>query len=367
MNPECEFLWSGLRQRFPITTKLSYPRHIATPGGYTDPKWYGLSLSGSITVTTARPAEITTDIAIVLGAYQSIRLGVPTYFLGREFIEAVARTTLPKGMTFADIKWPMDSMLFVLPTQFMWSYFGYNIPFICANRIPVGEYPSCLLTGAEAILKGKDQAAYRRLSNILNLISEHGSGLQTINNESDRVVFHFMGFGVGVPIDYVGIYGARHGLEVIGDSPFTDGVDWAAKEYGAWYEEGTKRASVGLPTKDDEREVNLKAITLATQLMLVLNSTPTSYIEEGEHRPASTKKGKARREIWNPNYIGRSYRIKRPALGGTHASPTLHWRRGHLHTVLHGPGKTLRDVRWFPPVLVNAPDGTPPWQKTRPL
>lgn len=31
-----------------------------------------------------------------------------------------------------------------------------------------------------------------------------------------------------------------------------------------------------------------------------------------------------------------------------------HWRRGHFHTVAHGPGRRLRRVEWFSPTLVRA-------------
>jgi hypothetical protein len=37
----------------------------------------------------------------------------------------------------------------------------------------------------------------------------------------------------------------------------------------------------------------------------------------------------------------------------THASPVTHWRRGHWHSVLYGPGKTMIRRQWFRPTLVN--------------
>lgn len=41
-----------------------------------------------------------------------------------------------------------------------------------------------------------------------------------------------------------------------------------------------------------------------------------------------------------------------PARPGS--SPKAHMRRGHVHTYLHGPGKTLTKQLWLPPIFVNA-------------
>jgi hypothetical protein len=43
-----------------------------------------------------------------------------------------------------------------------------------------------------------------------------------------------------------------------------------------------------------------------------------------------------------------------PSEGGTHASPRPHMRRGHIHTVRFGRGRSESRKQWFPPVFVNA-------------
>lgn len=40
-------------------------------------------------------------------------------------------------------------------------------------------------------------------------------------------------------------------------------------------------------------------------------------------------------------------------LGGHHRSPVMHVRRAHWHTFAYGPGKSLRRVKWLPPIIVN--------------
>lgn len=39
--------------------------------------------------------------------------------------------------------------------------------------------------------------------------------------------------------------------------------------------------------------------------------------------------------------------------GGHHRSPVMHVRRAHWHTFAYGSGKTLRKVKWLPPIIVN--------------
>lgn len=40
-------------------------------------------------------------------------------------------------------------------------------------------------------------------------------------------------------------------------------------------------------------------------------------------------------------------------LGGHHRSPVMHVRRAHWHTFAYGPSKSLRRVKWLPPIIVN--------------
>lgn len=50
--------------------------------------------------------------------------------------------------------------------------------------------------------------------------------------------------------------------------------------------------------------------------------------------------------------IGAGYRPERHDLGGTHASPHAHWRRGHFRNQVHGPKRALRKLRWIEPIFV---------------
>ncbi len=62
---------------------------------------------------------------------------------------------------------------------------------------------------------------------------------------------------------------------------------------------------------------------------------------------------KSNQIFWKPNVIGRIHEESRdasPDQGGTHASPRVHWRRGHWRRTLTSAGHI---PHWIRPVLVN--------------
>jgi hypothetical protein len=86
--------------------------------------------------------------------------------------------------------------------------------------------------------------------------------------------------------------------------------------------------------------------------LLVMLARP-ELVEHDGHRVRTMKKGKdPAREEWTPNWLGRTYRIQRADGDGTHASPRLHWRRGHFRQQPCGAGGKERKTIWLEPVLV---------------
>ena len=95
----------------------------------------------------------------------------------------------------------------------------------------------------------------------------------------------------------------------------------------------------------------------ALRFLIVLNAEPE--LMEGEITTGRRKAKKGRRalEFRDPRWLGRKVVWVRPkATGnGTHASPTTHWRRGHMARRRCGKGRAdVRIVR-IKPVLVNGP------------
>jgi len=85
---------------------------------------------------------------------------------------------------------------------------------------------------------------------------------------------------------------------------------------------------------------------------MVMSARPELVERGGLARPA--KKGKP--ELWSPNFLGKSYRIRHDAAAsGAHASPRLHWRRGHWRHQAVGPREAPgHKLLWIEPVLVSA-------------
>jgi hypothetical protein len=94
------------------------------------------------------------------------------------------------------------------------------------------------------------------------------------------------------------------------------------------------------------------------KLLVVLNTRP-NLVERGQCvRPRRIKRGRVKqRELWSPNLIGWRYRVASASPAGTHASPRLHWRRGHIRNQPFGMGRTLRRLVWIEPMLIGGKEG----------
>jgi len=106
--------------------------------------------------------------------------------------------------------------------------------------------------------------------------------------------------------------------------------------------------------KEDKEFAN-RVFMFVIKLLLVMTARQ-SYVEVGEClRKEKVKHGRTRDGLWAPNYIGRSYKVQSEGTGeGTHASPRLHWRRGHIRHQCHGKGRLLTKVIWIEPCIVGA-------------
>lgn len=100
----------------------------------------------------------------------------------------------------------------------------------------------------------------------------------------------------------------------------------------------------------------LKSIVIQTLLYLQTRPedvTPINPYSLAPVEPKQAKKGGKKR--YTPLMIGKQFkpRTETVSLGGTHASPRTHWRRGHWRRVAIGEGRGERKWHWFQPVLVN--------------
>lgn len=289
------------------------PRRIQAPSGYHSPKCVAagmfLLLSQGRMKSALGEELVPTEVTAHGIVYEVIRHGVATFFVRDDFARAVAATDLPSDFTLDDLHWPLPGMVIGFPPAFMREYMGRDVCFVYAANLDAGDHHVLALRGCPSVVTPKAKIGWQWYSmgalGLESFVSSYFRG--------DRVNETIMNYG------------------------YTD------------YTEAKDRDGV-----EADRVATDRVSALMLKLLVVLNTRP-NLIERGECvRQVRWKHGRIKQhELWSPNLIGWRYQ---PARSGetaeTHASPRLHWRRGHVRNQPHGPGRTLRRLIWLEPVLV---------------
>lgn len=216
--------------------------------------------------------------------------GLNQFFVTPALYDAVANTDPPADIAFNDFQMPHEAMVFQLPTGKL-TYNGHSVPYIGICRLRSGKYES---KGRTAVVKVDIEADKFLFTTAIPDASIH--------------------FGIGA-------FGA--GLKQI----LEGGVDVLA------FSDDATDGQTNDPTKKkitpDVVLVN-QMMRIALNLILAMEVEP-ELLERG--RKVSMHKKESYREVWQPNFIGRKYRIvySKPGVApGTHASPRMHWRSGHF-------------------------------------
>lgn len=307
----------------PLGEYLS-PRRYVPPAGYVNPMVFGLFMGGELLADSAGHGN-TTDHYLAAGAITLYNHNVPTYFVANDFAEAALQTAPPKEGTLADVQWPLDALLFVLPVEFTVKEFGFAVPFLAICKIPQGEV--------------KAPKEFRMSVQV----GDNGMAMSfyAVMNSRAPTFYHRR-----APMDCC-------------IAPFVDDDDEIKVGRGIYEFAGMENI---MPQLDEaaERDLLRKLNGFAVKLLLAMSSEP-ELVEVGTiERKGRVKHGKTVTELWSPNFIGRKYSHGRESLGGEHASPRLHWRRGHNRWQRFGEGRTKRKLLWIRPVLVNAITETTP-------
>ena len=311
----------------PQTMRLCYPRRIQPPQGYFNPKWYATSLYSCLRFWQEPEFNMLPHTTGSLCSLSLMKLGVPTYFIKKDYAEAVAQTNPPEDFRLSEIQWPLDGFLFVLPDAFVMQDFGWYTPFIAVVKCAKGIYPDA----AQPL--PKHEIVY----------------ISQIQNDNDRILVHFPLYLNDLPVDYTGAYPLSSPISVIQSAPWADAT---------YYEEQIAqfkfpKATGSVPTAEQEQELQRKINSFAVKLMLALTAEP-GYLESGAiQRPQKVnRRGEVEKaELWGPNLLGWKYKVAKPPvndLGGTHASPRLHWRRGHMTYQVKGQRDALVPIRDLP-------------------
>lgn len=274
-----------------VVWKLVEPRRTVAPNGYHPHKIVASMLYTTLVEAHDKAAHqidpVGMEITATAIAYQVVRHEVPVYYVKEEFARAVAATDLPDDFFLADLHWPRPAMVIGWPVAFMKEMVGADVSYVFAASFQknVDYKPPFPLQG------------------------------KVIFMPDDKVAWHHVLWEQGNVGSYLSAYWTR------------DRVADTVTKYT--YTDFTGRHDEARIMVDEERSNKISGLML--KLLLVLNMMP-HLIETGTiQRKEKVKKGIVRQALWNPNIIGGKYRVSTSGQGdGTHASPRMHWRRGHV-------------------------------------
>lgn len=316
--------------RHPLAFKAAYPRNISVPKGYSDPRLYAAILLSHIQIVQRMGFS---ELAHKTGYGISISLvanRVPTYFVADEFARAVANTDIPRDFKFAELKWPMEALIFALSDEFCQSYFGHvGAPFLSVIHGKAGEYPGDF-----------------------NRMPKMDMPMATLKWVRDWIMMDCAFFGAELPVTYNAAYPMTDGIDVFKTAPWNDATvfEYASRNMPPQKMKGELDAEA-------QEEFIQKAQQLIVKLLLAMAAMP-AYREEGKvtRHAVVTQQGKVKLpEIVSPNLIGRIYKIPRKTgatiltTEGERAKPKFSYRRGHFAwTALRYKNAEFISVREMP-------------------
>lgn len=320
----------------PKTLERCYPRRYVPAHGYLNPIYLGSQMA----------CHMMTDPKNHIGAavkaitWRLIEHQVPTYFVEKGFIAAVAATEPPGDWTLSQLRWPLEAMAFILPLEFIHGYAGRLIPFLSMCRLPKGEYKSPVPAEPANLIRPS-----------------------TVINTAERMMISWPVIINGLPIDYSSSYPLTHRFDQVMtisiDDVFVDDVESNVTDKVTF---NVIQQLTAISVEEDKK-INEKMNALAIKLILAMAARP-EFVEKGQClRKAKAKHGRMRDELWSPNIIGRKYRVKRGDSEASGISHRMHWRRGHFRDTPFGPlesrpadkPESWHRLVWIEPVLVNAP------------
>jgi len=278
-----------------------YPRKYAAPSGYTSPK----TPAAVFTATTIAALEVKRQLGISAVDHDPVtnntaaigevvrRLWMPTYWVGRELVQSAFETEPPKSLKPSDLPMPLPGAVFLLPLNTLVN--------------PDGEDSSWL-----AVATSETYAGEKRLG-ICTGTSCGANYMASIKNHETLAVHENTDSGEFHPIT----------------------------------------GEIGKLSEAD-RLFSLRLARIGITLIMLMNARP-ALVETHTKAEKPPTSGKAARKLASPNWIGRTYRAPRSEhAGGTHASPHVHWRRGHWRHQAHGPANSLRKDIWIEPMIIGA-------------
>jgi hypothetical protein len=276
--------------------ELFEPRRVMTPEGYHSTKCVAAgpyALLEQARLAAQAGDQLPTEVTGSTFCYRVLEHGVPIYFVDEEFARAVAATELPGDFTFADLHWPQMGLVIGWPPRFMQQYTGREICYVFAANCPEGCYR----------LKDRPDAP-----------------LIEVPEGQSKIGWFYHALSRGRLECFVSAYLAQDKLEqAFTGYAYTDYMGAEASQVQA------------------DKEFTERVSALMLRLLAVLNLQPALITQGKQERPQRVKRGQVVKwELWSANFIGRGYRLARER-SSTHASPSMHIRRGHITWQVYGP------------------------------
>lgn len=322
----------NMLQRYPDKWGLVYPRKYSTPKGYINTSLNSGLMAIHLEFMYARQIN-KVEIDCILSTWSICKSLVPTFFVGKEFAEALVCTEPPSNLVIRDLQWPFDGMVFVLHEDFVRKYFNAAVPYIRVARHPTGK-----------------QKAPVCVQKLYPMCPEFGISETSFDQMCFIVTATVM---VGdKPIDYSASFPDSESVGAMME-------DNAYQNFCVDQETAMELGYTEPNSTEDDLNLLKKIISLAAHLLLAMNAVPEQIDNPSVQWPHREKLQRTTPEkdwVWHPRFIGREYRWQRERVdgGGTHASPRLHPRRGHWRHQPHGPGRKEKKVIWIKPMLIGA-------------
>lgn len=318
----------AIEQMRPDLMKLFYPRIYENIGAYHSPKVCAAYLANVVAETERygfhrSPAAYR---AMMPALPYLIQHKTPLLFIAPELLEAIQRTDFADDISWVDMKLPYEHGVFVLPKGALVHPEDGEVCMIIWSRNFKGSYPMPF------------------------------AGVPEIQIMNDAMVIS------GLCADNAIWYDSTVGADVRQTIRLRN---LFYRKEGERYPSRQKNSPLDSDLEEKDEDFLEKMGVVAFGTLLALNARP-ELLETGKLlRKVSGKGDKPPREFWSPNVIGLKYKAKRAVAKivdlqfvtpsrekGSHASPRMHWRRGHFRSQPVGQGRRERKVIWLEPMLI---------------
>jgi len=316
-------LYAEMEKAEPDLWGRCYPRHYSEApacGQYYSPKSVARELIG-VAMKMKSGVIGKSEQYEFLFASQLCRFRVPMFWLGKDLAVAISKTIPPMALEWNTMPMPFEAMTFMVPKGTLVHPLEGDASFIGFARFKAGERLESKLL---------PPSPYASINGAMTIFAKTEDG------------GHLMHWNIP--------YDSFPTLSI------PDLEETVMRYTGGEYEH--QSGWINSPHMTDEDNHFLVKIAHMVFGALLLMTERKDLVTPSRMLRRITRPDKPIREYWSPNILGEKYTIKKViakvGLGGTHASPRLHWVRGSYKMQAHGANRSLRKQIWIEPYLRGA-------------